>query len=103
MERSQNGLSGIIELCHVRGIHLMVFIYCHDEANSPHYDLYEAVLRSEDVPFFTLPLGLCLEKQYKNSIVDGHPNVSGHRLIAQEMFKVLRPLLVKMTSDIKSY
>lgn len=92
-EDAKMALVGIIELCRARSIHLLVYLYCHVEAMSPPYDLYQDVLRSEQVPFFTLPLELCLDKQFKNSIVDGHANASGHRLIAQEMAKRLTPIV----------
>jgi lysophospholipase L1-like esterase len=95
-EDAKMALVGIIELCRVRRIHLLGYLYCHDEATSPPFDLYKDVLRSQQVPFFTLPLELCLDRQFKNSIVDGHANASGHRLIAQEMAKALTPILTEI-------
>ncbi len=32
--------------------------------------------------------------RYRNSWVDGHPNSDGHRIIAEELFGVLRPIVV---------
>ncbi len=86
-------LKGIVEVCRARHIHLLAYLHCVPEI--PHHKLYASVLRSEQVPFFSLPLQL-YDKQYRNSIVDSHPNASGHRVIAEKMFKALQPILAKL-------
>lgn len=91
------GLDGIIELCHKNGIDFVAYLYSSKSRimGNTALNLYKNYLESIGERVFLLPDLLFTQTQYRNSFVDGHPNASGHTIIAEEMFKVLLPELTK--------
>jgi len=91
---ASEALGGIARECRERDADLVVFLYTDlaSEFARTFYDAYAGALRKLGVPFYTMPAEV-FAPSLRNSIVDGHPNAAGHRLIAREMFRVLRDRL----------
>lgn len=87
-------LEGIINLCRNHDVALVVFFYATSEdlENNMNLIMYKNLLDTAAIPVFTFPT-LLFESAYRNSIVDPHANTLGHRIIAQEMYKVLKPVI----------
>jgi len=91
-------LRGIIDICRKDDIVLITYLYGNTEL--PHvlaiHNLYRKVLKDEGVPTYTLPTELFHYKYY-NSFIDRHPNASGHKEIANQMYEALKPVFERMS------
>lgn len=90
-------LDGLVELCAQRGISLIAYLYT-TETDLPGDKIltrYKRYLAAKGVPTFVMPAPVLGDPKYRNSVVDGHPNALGHKLIAEHMGPVLREALLK--------
>ncbi len=88
-------LEGIINRCAARNIPLVVFLYGDDARVQRSGVLrgYRNALMSVGVAVHTFPAAVFDERRYHNSIVDGHENAAGHRVLARAVAGVVEPLL----------
>lgn len=89
-----DALDSFVALCRERGIELIVFV---NGKGSPgysdaYYHAYTGRLDDLSVPYYSVSPSV-FAPENRNSLVDSHPNPHGHRLIADEMFAVLRDRL----------
>ena len=90
-EDAKLALNGIITICREENISLIIFLYASEDyvSGSNVFRLYKEFLNLNKIQFFTLPDTLFSKIKYRNTIVDGHPNAQGHKIIANEIFKVI--------------
>jgi hypothetical protein len=91
---AKHSLQGIVSICRDHDIPLVVFLYA-DRATAfsdAFYRAYSGALDAWHVPFFSFPPRV-FDARYRNSIIDGHPNAAGHRLIARTIMDSIRPWL----------
>ena len=83
-------LDGIIDMCVDLEIPLMVFLYSDFESDFARSFIlyYGSYLSDRNVPFYKFS-DKVFSKQYRNSIVDGHPNSVAHRIMAEDIFAAL--------------
>lgn len=87
---ARDALDGIVTLCRERGIELVVFLW--GDGSTPlsrvFLDAYGGYLNDTGVGYHTFPPEL-YSPRYRNSLVDPHPNASGHRLMADAIMGTL--------------
>ena len=88
---AENALAELVGTCDEYGIALEVFLYADRESefSQRFFDVYSQALATHGVSAHALSPEV-FAPEYRNSIVDGHPNADGHRLIAEEMYRVVR-------------
>jgi lysophospholipase L1-like esterase len=91
---ARSALDGIVEICRGMEIPVVVFLYgdFKSEFSKAFYSAYRGHLAGHDVPVHVFAEEV-YDKRYRNSIVDGHANPAAHRLIADELYRALEPLL----------
>jgi lysophospholipase L1-like esterase len=91
---ARSALEGMIELCRGRDARFIVFLFGNPETDYTKacVTYYGGVLNAAGIPFITLPPEL-YRTEYRISLADAHPNVAGHRLIAREMARTLKPII----------
>lgn len=94
-EDARLALSGIERLCHKKNVEFIVYLYGSKSTVTQNsvLNLYYKYLKSIGVNTYLLPELLFDESNYWNSIVDSHPNIAGHKIIAQNIFEELLPRL----------
>jgi lysophospholipase L1-like esterase len=99
-EDAKLGLKGIIEICNRHNIELVIYLYTNRDniKSNKVFILYKNFLDSINIPYFFIPKEV-IAPEFRNSVVDIHPNARGHKMIAQEMYKTLKPVL----SDVTNY
>lgn len=85
-------LKQIASLCNDNEVVLVAALPHSSDKNRPFFIRYESCLSELGIPYTNLPD----VSMYRNSMVDGHPNSEGHRIMAEHIQTFLEPLL---TSD----
>lgn len=93
-EDAQAALLDIINICRQKNIQLFVYLYGDNASgsNKAFIRAYGDFLFEQGVSFYLFPKAL-FDLKYFNSSVDTHPNALGHRIMAEEIFKTLPPIL----------
>lgn len=91
---TENALESLTAQCESQGIELIACLYTdlQSDFSRAFHAAYSSSLDRLDVPHHVLA-GDLFAPEYRNSIVDGHPNAEGHRLLAEAMYRFLRPHL----------
>ena len=89
-EDASDALGGIVDLCRDSGVKLIVFLYGDRKTDfsKAFYKTYGDYLRDRGVAVHSFNKQI-YERQYRNSIVDGHPNSAAHRLMADDVLDAL--------------
>lgn len=87
---ARDALDGIITLCHDNGTALVAFLYgdLKTDFSKAFYAAYGGYLRDRGIAVYSFEDEI-YDRGYRNSVVDGHPNAAAHRLIAEQMLRVL--------------
>jgi len=91
---TRDALDGIVALSRRLEYQLVVFLYGDFKAgfSKAFYETFGDYLTELGVSVHALPEKV-YDRQYRNSVVDGHPNAAGHILIEEEIYRVVEPLL----------
>jgi len=97
-EDARLALDGIVQLSHDTGATLLIFLYGSTDGieKNAALRLYRDYLTAHALDYFALPEELFTDRRLRNSVVDGHPNSSGHAVIAQEVYKHVMPVLTEL-------
>jgi hypothetical protein len=91
---AKSSLDGLIDICRESDIELIVFLYGDFSArfSGAFRAAYSSFLIERGVPVRIFPEEI-YDRRYRNSVVDGHPNPTAHRLIAEEILGAVEPLM----------
>ncbi|MFO7810785.1 MAG: SGNH/GDSL hydrolase family protein [Candidatus Delongbacteria bacterium] len=85
-------LKNMTDLCARNNTKFFPFLFADSKTALEHpiYSLYSSYLKETGTKYYTFPEKLFKGYEYKNSVVDNHPNSEGHAIIAQKLYEVLQ-------------
>lgn len=89
---TEKALNGMIEICKTDSIEFLPFIYADEKKSAGHpiYSLYREHFNDNNIMYHTFPEILFKNNKYQNSVIDNHPNAGGHKIIAEEIYRLIK-------------
>ena len=87
---TDDALETLSAICSQHNIDLVVFLYTDlaSDFSRAFRAAYAASFDRLDVPYHLFSDGI-FAREYRNSLVDGHPNATGHQAMAEEIYTII--------------